>query len=126
MNRNMKWFIGIFLTLSFIVAVVNVSTQKDVEYDETKEDENPKQKTKVVKHKVENSKTLTYKKYISIKKGMTYQQVVNIVGKGEELSSSDMAGYKTVVRMWKGSLGSNMILTFQNDKLIVKAQFGLK
>lgn len=43
------------------------------------------------------------------------------------MSSSEMAGYKTVMLMWTGtSMGANMNAMFQNDKLVSKAQFGLK
>jgi hypothetical protein len=58
--------------------------------------------------------------------GMTYEQVVQIIGApGEVLSSSDMAGTKTVMYAWKNSNGSNMNAMFQNGALITKAQFGL-
>lgn len=59
---------------------------------------------------------------------MTYQEVVSILGSsGEVISSSDVAGYKTVMYMWEGnSLGANMNAMFQNDKMVSKAQFGLK
>jgi hypothetical protein len=71
----------------------------------------------------------TAAKYKSLKAGMSYSQVVKIMGcEGEELSSSEMAGFKTVMVAWsgKGNLGANMNAMFQNDELINKAQFGLK
>ncbi|PZR93582.1 MAG: hypothetical protein DI537_10235 [Stutzerimonas stutzeri] len=64
--------------------------------------------------------------------GMSYKQVVSLLGcDGEEISSSEMAGHKTVMYMWVGSgvsslSGANMNAMFQNDKLVSKAQFGLK
>jgi hypothetical protein len=58
--------------------------------------------------------------------GMTYEQVVQVIGApGEVLSSSDIAGTKTVMYSWKNSNGSNMNAMFQNGNLITKAQFGL-
>jgi len=57
---------------------------------------------------------------------MTYGQVRKIVGfPGEELSRSDMAGYTTIMYAWKNANGSNMNAVFQNDRLVIKAQFGL-
>ena len=71
---------------------------------------------------------VTMEKFNLIKEGMTYSEVVEILGsEGEVSSSSDMAGYKTVLYTWKGASAlSNMNAMFQNDKMISKAQFGLK
>lgn len=71
---------------------------------------------------------VTMSQYIDVKTGMTYSQVVRILGSpDQELSRSEMAGYTTVIYMWEGnSLGGNMNVMFQNGKVINKAQFGLK
>lgn len=75
-----------------------------------------------------SSSGVTMSQFNNIKEGMTYNEVVSILGSsGELLSSSDMAGYKTVMYQWKGtSVMGNMNAMFQNDKMITKAQFGLK
>lgn len=66
--------------------------------------------------------------YLALQNGMSYAQAVQILGcEGEELSSSDIAGFSTVMYMWDGnSFGGNMNAMFQNDELVNKAQFGLK
>lgn len=71
---------------------------------------------------------VTMEQFKSITEGMSYEEVVKILGsEGETLSSSELAGYKTVMYQWKGaSIMSNMNATFQNDKMVSKAQFGLK
>lgn len=71
---------------------------------------------------------VTLSQYYSIKSGMTYNQVVSILGSpDEELSRVELSGYSTVMYMWEGnSNGGNMNAMFQNGKLISKAQFGLK
>jgi hypothetical protein len=60
--------------------------------------------------------------------GMTYEQVVEILGKeGTEMSRVESVEYPTVMYMWEAgglSIG-NMNVTFQNGGLISKAQFGL-
>lgn len=64
-----------------------------------------------------------------IQDGMSYSDVVKIIGsQGEMMSSNSIGGYKTVMYKWdgSGSFGANMNAMFQNDKLISKAQFGLK
>ena len=72
---------------------------------------------------------VTKEKYDKLQSGMSYSQAVAILGcEGEELSSSEMGGFKTVMYMWTGSSwsGANMNAMFQNDQMISKAQMGLK
>ena len=60
---------------------------------------------------------------------MTYEEVISIIGGEGELSSQvDVAGYDTKMYMWEGegSIGANANVTFQNNALTSKAQFGLK
>jgi hypothetical protein len=77
---------------------------------------------------------VTYDEYEKIKDGISYSQVVQIIGaQGEELSRNKIEGIpgvmesiETVMYQWVNSSGGNMNAMFQNDKLIQKAQFGLK
>ena len=65
--------------------------------------------------------------YRKIKTGMTYEKVVEIFGEeGEEVSSTNVAGYSSSSYMWKTGTFSNVTLTFQNDKLMSKFQMGRK
>lgn len=69
---------------------------------------------------------ITMAKFNQISEGMTYEQVVAIVGEpGELMSSSDLAGIKTVAYSWKNRNGSNMLAMFQNGAMVQKSQFGL-
>lgn len=70
---------------------------------------------------------ITKSNFDRIKTGMTYEQVVKILGKeGEELSSNEFGNIKTVMYKWDGENFSNMNAMFQNGKLNSKSQFGLK
>lgn len=70
---------------------------------------------------------LTMEKYNQIKNGMTYDEVVQILGsKGEEVSSSEIGKYKNATYKWSGENYSFIIGTFQNDKLLFKTQANLK
>lgn len=72
-------------------------------------------------------KTVTLEEYNKIKNGMSYKEVVKIIGfEGTENSQNELAGVKTVMYTWQNDDGSNMNAIFQNDKLTQKAQFGLK
>jgi len=77
---------------------------------------------------------VTYDEYVQIQDGMSYKQVVAIIGsEGEEISRSRMDGIpgvmksiETLMYQWVNGNGSNMNAMFQNDRLIQKAQFGLR
>jgi membrane protein involved in colicin uptake len=84
--------------------------------------------------KKEANKTITNAEFDQLKTGMTYDEATDIIGgPGEVLSESGTKGgsgldIHTVMYMYKGegSLGANANLMFQNEKLINKAQLGLK
>lgn len=77
---------------------------------------------------------VTFEEYERIEVGMSYKQVVEIIGSnGEELSRNKIEGIpgvmesvETVMYQWMNKNGANMNAMFQNDKLIQKAQYGLK
>ncbi len=81
-----------------------------------------------------NTKDVTFNEYQKIKNGMSYREVVTIIGEeGEEVSSNRMEGIpgvmssiSTVMYQWANWDGSNMNAMFQNDRLMQKAQAGLK
>lgn len=66
----------------------------------------------------------------ALENGMSYEDAAAILGRaGEKLSESELGGVRTVMYQWKadrGSLGANMNAMFQDGKLILKAQAGLK
>ena len=58
---------------------------------------------------------------------MTYEQAVEIVGfRGKELSRNNIGGVSNVMVQWTNSNGSNMNAIFQRNRLVQKAQFGLR
>lgn len=72
---------------------------------------------------------VTKAEYLRVEMGMSYQQVVAILGPpDEQMSETEMAGFHTVMYMWegRGGFGANMNAMFQNGKLVNKAQFGLR
>ena len=81
--------------------------------------------------KPKNKPTISKDEFEQIKTGMTYEEIVKIVGsEGELLSEVGSPGDElhSAVYMWEGegSLGANANVTFQGGKVIAKAQFGLK
>ena len=73
-----------------------------------------------------NDYSPTHEQFKKIKNGMTYKETCKIIGKkGEEVSRGKIAGYETVIYQWSGGFGA-MNATFQNNKLVIKSQFGLK
>lgn len=77
---------------------------------------------------------VTMDEYTQIREGMTYSQVVSIIGaSGEEVASNVIEGVpgvmptmRTTMYQWVNADGSNMNAMFQNGELIQKAQFGLR
>ena len=69
---------------------------------------------------------LSWRKYEQISDGMSYRQVVDIIGRdGNELSSAGEGSDKAVTYEWLNFSGSNAIITFQGDAVVGKAQTGL-
>ena len=54
------------------------------------------------------------------------EDVVKILGDGEEINRSEVAGYITIMARWANPDGSKIIITFQDGKVLRKTQFGLK
>ncbi len=72
--------------------------------------------------------TVTLQEFDSIKIGMTYDEIVTIIG-GEctLMSESNYSSFNSKMYGCNGStIGSDVILNFLNDKLEAKSQFGLK
>jgi hypothetical protein len=74
-----------------------------------------------------SASSLTMSKYNELKNNMTKTDVERLLGgPGEEVSSSSGGGYTYSVYKWSGENFAMIIVTFQNDKLQHKSQFGLK
>jgi hypothetical protein len=70
---------------------------------------------------------ITMDKFTQLRDGMSYSEVVAILGQsGKELSRSSIAGTTTVMYSWEGWGIANMNAMFQDDRMISKAQFGLR
>lgn len=78
-----------------------------------------------------NLPTISKSEFDALTNGMSYDEVVEIIGgSGEVLSETGSPGdaYYTVMYMWEGEgeLGANANVMFQDNKLISKAQYGLR
>ena len=76
-------------------------------------------------------KRLTMENFERVEDGMTYDQVRCILGPATETNAESSIGAgtefytKTVMLTWMGSWGANCNVTFQNGRVMAKAQFGL-
>ena len=70
---------------------------------------------------------LTMSKFNKIKTGMSYDDLVKILGtEGDQVSSSEAGGYTTVTYKWAGDNFTYVIITVQNGKVMFKSQANLK
>ncbi|MBQ9790712.1 MAG: DUF3862 domain-containing protein [Clostridia bacterium] len=76
-----------------------------------------------------SSTYLTYSNYTKIQNGMSYSQVVDILGDDPGVldSSSSYGGYTLSYYTWSNNSGSKCIVVgFENGKVCAKSQYGLK
>lgn len=79
----------------------------------------------------DNPSTITLEEFNAIRTGMSYQEVIDIVGgPGEVLSEVDLGfgdEHHTIMFSWNGEgrFGGNASITIQGGKVVSKAQFGL-
>lgn len=116
-NKGCGCIIGILIFVVIIVATVigSVGLNKGIQSS--------------VSGVNDDSEYITLAEYNQIKSGMTYDEVCDIIGSnGTESATSSVAGYTTSVITWYGNgvAGSNANVTFQNGKVMSKAQVGLK
>lgn len=70
---------------------------------------------------------LTMDKYNQIKTGMSYEEIVKIIGsEGEESNSSTAGNFEIKTYTWKGPKFTRIFATFRNNELSAKSQTGLK
>jgi hypothetical protein len=101
--------------------------KKSDEKEATETASTPKEEPK----QEEKKGVVTKEKFEQIKDGMTYEEVVKIIGaEGNLVSESGEKGtpYHTAIYEFEGdgSFGANANFTFQGGKLINKAQFGIE
>ncbi|SMO38524.1 DUF3862 domain-containing protein [Melghirimyces algeriensis] len=123
--------IGLILIVGACFAAFGgMETEKDPVAEspsQSSTDENKDKDKEADKPSKSEDREITKEKYEQVKNGMSYDEVVKVIGfEGEEQSQSEVGEYKTVIYTWKNPDGSNMTATFQNGELTSKAQFGLK
>ena len=132
--KKLLKFIGFgFLGLVALIIIAVACTDTNTETQDTPKEETaaPKETPKAEKKEKKNDPGISMKEFETIQTGMSYKEVVKIIGgEGEMQSETGTKGdeYYTVAYKWNGEkgFGSNAIIMFQGDKLDTKAQAGLK
>lgn len=116
-KTSKKWWVWIILFVVIIAIAVNSGNNTQT------------QETVTINN--QNDEKITLEEFNKITTGMTYQEIVAIIG-GEgtvmsETSLGDKEEYHTIMYMWegKGTLGANANVTIQGGKVVSKAQAGL-
>lgn len=143
MKKVILWTGGIILAIVVIASLAGGdedATDDQVAADDqateatepergTDDEENEKEPVDEPENTV--SGKITKEDFDKIKDGMTYEEVVKIIGsEGEVMSESGSEGdpSHTIMYSWEGEgdIGANANMTFQGGELVNKAQFGLK
>lgn len=122
-------FAGLIVLGIIIAAVSSGGENTENASSEPKQEEADTKENSSKKEAPAKEGVLTEKKFKEIKDGMTYDEVVKIIGaEGSLMSETGEKGTDFHTEMYEfetdGFL-SNATLTFQNGKLVNKAQFGL-
>lgn len=132
-----KWWVWVIAIIIIGIAATPSENDTATEDDKPKGEELVTQPVPKPKEEPEEKKepkvdpNISKAEFDKIENGMTYEQVVQIIGgNGEVMSEVGEKGtqYYTVMYMYEGEkgFGSNANFTFQNGKLQSKAQFGLE
>jgi hypothetical protein len=132
MGKKLKWVIGAVVLLGIGGAIGGMESEEPVKevsvVTEQVEEETPAPKEEP---KQEEKKGINKAEFDAIQNGMTYEEVVKIIGvEGEVMSESGSEGeeFHTIMYTWdgEGGFGANANAMFQDGAMINKAQFGLK
>lgn len=72
---------------------------------------------------------ITLAEFNEVETGMSYEEVSDIIGSsGTMVSEAEYAGYHNSIVAWNGHgiTGANANISFQNGRVVAKAQFGLQ
>ena len=127
-KKQKNSFLGIILIVIIFIAIVGAygSQSTESEYNVTSSTtDTHNTRTEVTVKPAEAPKKLTIDKFNAIQFGMTYEEVLDIVGEeGTNISETTIMDYVTAIYQWDEGL-NNFNVTFENNVVIGKAQFGL-
>ena len=120
---KLKWIIIIIIAL-FIIGSIGGKKSDD---STTQESSSTSTSTESTSSPAKEVTGLTEEKYDSIQTGMTYDEVVAIIGEdGENIFETEIGCVKTVIYKWEASESwGNATITFSDGKVVNKAQFGV-
>lgn len=125
-------FVGLIALGVIVAALGGDDTTSTNEPATVQKDDTDKKEVKPEEKKEnKNDPGISKTEFETIKSGMTYEEVVKIIGsEGEVLSESGNKGedLHTVMYQWEGEtgFGANANAMFQGGKLNNKSQFGLE
>lgn len=123
------WIVVIFVILAAVGMSKSADNTPAIESNTNYNDSENKGAAAEQQSSEKNSPKISKAEFDALQTGMTYEEACSVIGGEGELSSQvDAAGYDTKLYIWEGegSIGANANVTFQNNKLMSKAQFGLK
>lgn len=126
-------FIAILLLIGLVVGgwvYIDRESRKTTQNEEQKKTEHPnenKSNSTPADKTSEKTAGVTLANFNKISTGMTYEQVVEILGsKGKVMIEKEISGTKNIVYIWEGEPLTNITAMFIKGKLNSKNQIGLK
>jgi hypothetical protein len=126
---------GMFLTCGFLGWLIEPSAEDNqreanrlsqVAFEKSSKEKHEAHLKQIESEKEIKRPQMNAAAYAKIQMGMTYDEVVAIVGSpNEELSRSELGGITTVMYIWRAGLLGNAQIMFQDDKAVTKTQAGL-
>jgi hypothetical protein len=110
----------LFITASILAAVVGCQAAPTPTPETTTETAPDTTATETAEPASET--VVTKADYDAISEGMSLSEVEELIGPGEEMSSTEFEGITTTTVMWSNPDFSNLVLTIQNGEVVSKAQ----
>jgi hypothetical protein len=115
-----------FICIAVIVYFVNAPAIKESMERNKQTEREAKAKQEAILNALTEEIQRTRDGYNKITMYMSYQEVIDLVGQPtSQLAESGYGEARTVIFMWRVGPMANFNVTFQNKRVVSKAQFGL-
>lgn len=128
-----KWWIWLIIVIVLLACISAIGNKKDTStqqnQQQTQQNQQQTQQSQQQTQQSAASGKMSLEMYNQIQTGMSFDEVVAIVGaQPASQSTMDLLGTTTVMCTWwgEGDVGANALIQFQNGAVSSKSQSGLQ